>query len=225
MESLRVPDTRHRSDGPRISFGILAHMASSGSSAASGEPTDSAGTSRDVSDMEGLQATIQRERYAGRYWDLDALLPRLPPRLELPHLVLGHLVREITEQQDLAALDEMGSALSSVWTHPDAPDHLVRALTDRLRLLPIDASLPAGLLQALAIHSGPRFFSNLQEAFDDARWLQHDDRVSWALYMGVSTGADHISRWPGRRLRSVRGMPRTGGGGPVRVRGHVKRNI
>ena len=167
-------------------------MASSdGSSTASGEPTDSAGTSRDVSDMEGLQTTIQRERYTGRLRDPDTLLPRLPPRLELPHFVLGHMVREIAEQQDLAALEEMGSALTSVWSHPDAPGHLVRALTDKLRLLPVDVRPPAGLLQALAVHSGPRFFHELQQAYDDMRWLQYGDHVSWALYMGVSAGADH----------------------------------
>ena len=123
--------------------------------------------------MEGLQVTVQRERYASRYRDPATLLPRLPPRLELPHLVLGHLIQEIDEQQDPAALDELGFALASVWTHPDESDHLVCALTDRLRRLPAHASPPAGLLQALAIHSGPRFFGKLQEAFADASWLQH----------------------------------------------------
>ena len=118
--------------------------------------------------MEDLRATIRRERYAGHCRDPDTLIPRLPPRLELPHIVIGHMVREIIEQQDLAALEDMGSALTSVWSHPDAPDHLVCALTDKLRLLPIDVRPPAGLLQALAIHSGPRFFCHLQQAFDDA---------------------------------------------------------
>ena len=170
-------------------------MASSASSTASGEPTDSAGSSRDVSDMEALQVTIRRERYASRCRDPATLLPRLPPRLELPHLVLGHLIREVEEQQELTALNELGSALSSVWTHPDAPDHLVRALIARLRRLPDLCSPPEGLLQALAIHSGPRFFCHLQEALTDERWLRHEDLISWALYLGVLIGADHIARF------------------------------
>ena len=92
-------------------------------------------------------------------------------------------------------MEAMGSALTSVWSHPDAPDHLVRALTDKIRLLPTEVRPPAGLLQALAIHSGPRFFCNLQQAYGDAHWLQYDDHISQALYMGVSAGADHISRF------------------------------
>ena len=145
--------------------------------------------------MEALQVTVRRERYAGRWCDPATLLPRLPPRLEIPHLVLGHLVREVAEQQDLAALDELGSALSSIWTHPDAPDLLVGAITERLRCLPLHSSPPEGLLQALAMHSGPKFFCHLQDAFAGARWLHHDGLVSWALYLGVLTGADRIARF------------------------------
>ena len=104
-------------------------MASSdGSSTASGELTDAAGTSQDVSDMEGLRSTIQRERYASHYRDPLTLLPRLPPRLELPPLALGHMLQDIAEQQDLAHLEAMGSALTCLWTHPSAPDHLAQAL-------------------------------------------------------------------------------------------------
>ena len=83
--------------------------------------------------MEGLRATIQREWYASHYRDPNTLLPRLPPRLELPHFVIGHMVQDITEQQDLAALEAMGSALTCVWSHPDAPDHLAHAITDKLQ--------------------------------------------------------------------------------------------
>ena len=143
--------------------------------------------------MEDLRSTIQREWYANHYRDPITLLPRLPPRLELPHFVIGHMVQDITEQQDLAALEAMGSALTSVWSHPDAPDHLARAITDKLRLLPTDVRPPAGLLQALAVHSGPQFFRNLQQAYSEAQWLQHEDQISRALCMGVSVGADHGS--------------------------------
>ena len=108
------------------------------------------------------------------------------------------MVQDITEQQDLAALEAMGSALTSVWSHPDAPDHLARALTDKLRLLPADVRPPAGLLQALAVHSGPQFFRNLQQAYSEAQWLQYEDHIARALYMGVSVGADHVSRFTQR---------------------------
>ena len=109
-------------------------------------------------------------------------------------LSFSHMIQDLAEQQDLAHLDAMGYALACVWSHPSAPGHLARALTSKLRQLPADDGRPTGLLQALAVHSGPLYFSSLQQAYDDARWLHFADLVSRALCIGVSVGADHVSR-------------------------------
>jgi hypothetical protein len=113
--------------------------ASPASSTTSGEPTESAGTSQDVSDMESLRATMQQEWYADHYQDPRTLLPRLPPCLELPPFVLRRMLLDVAEQHDPVTLGAMGAALACVWSDSGNPGVISNAIVDKIQ------SLPAGL--------------------------------------------------------------------------------